>query len=121
VVFGPKVSSGNGVRMEPILNLRMFLSAKGLLGRITNLRSSSGILKPQLAWYLTRERERAQHLGCWSHRICSEGEEKPLRTSYLKKVQKGDRQIWKRCRRVILEAFRSSVVERSGIRWGINF
>jgi hypothetical protein len=42
VVFGPKVSSGNGVQMEPISNLRVFLSAKGLLGCVTKLRRSSG-------------------------------------------------------------------------------
>jgi hypothetical protein len=47
VVFGPKVSSGNGVRMEPISNLRMFLSANGLLGHVTKLRRSSGRIKPQ--------------------------------------------------------------------------
>jgi hypothetical protein len=57
VVFGAKVSSGNGVRMEPISNLRMFLSANELLGCITKLRSSSRRLKPQSAWYLTTERE----------------------------------------------------------------
>jgi hypothetical protein len=39
---------------EPILNLRMFLSAKGLLGRVTKLRRSSGRIKPQPVWYLTR-------------------------------------------------------------------
>jgi hypothetical protein len=64
VVFGPKVSSGNGVWMEPISNLRMFLSAKGLLGCVTKLRRSSDRIKPQPTWYLTRERESAQHLGC---------------------------------------------------------
>jgi hypothetical protein len=57
VVFGPKVSSVNGVRMEPISNLRMFLSAKGLVGHVMKLRRSSGRIKPQSAWYLTTERE----------------------------------------------------------------
>jgi hypothetical protein len=56
----------------------MFLSAKGLLGHVTKLRRSSGRIKPQPAWYLTRERERAQHLGCWSLKIYLEGEEKHL-------------------------------------------
>jgi hypothetical protein len=46
VVFGPKVSSGNGVRMEPISNLKMFMSAKGLFGGITKIKSSSSRLKP---------------------------------------------------------------------------
>jgi hypothetical protein len=41
------------------LNLRMFLSAKGLLGRVTKLRRSSGRIKPQSVWYLTIERERS--------------------------------------------------------------
>jgi hypothetical protein len=58
VVFGPKVSSGNGVRMEPISNLRMFLSAKGLLGHVTKLRRSSGRIKPQVGVVFDhRERE----------------------------------------------------------------
>jgi hypothetical protein len=56
-VFGPKVSSGNGVRMEPISNLRMFMRAKGLLGHVTKLRRSSGRIKPQPTWYLTTQRE----------------------------------------------------------------
>jgi hypothetical protein len=86
VVFGPKVSSGNGVRMEPISNLIIFLSAKVLLGRVTKLRKGSSRIKMHLAWYLTTEREKYQHLGCWSHRICSEGEEKHLRPSDLEKV-----------------------------------
>jgi hypothetical protein len=59
VVFGPKVSSGNGVRMELISNLIMFLSAKGLLGHVTKLRRSGSRIKPQLAWYLTMEREKS--------------------------------------------------------------
>jgi hypothetical protein len=75
--------------MELILNLRIFPSAKGLLGHVTKLRRSSGRIKPQSAWYLTRERESTQHLGCWSCRICSKGEEKPLRTLDLDKVQEG--------------------------------
>jgi hypothetical protein len=70
VVFGPKVSSGNGVRREPILNLRMFLSAKGLLSHVTKLRRSSNRIKPQSMWYLKKDRERDKHLGCWSHKIC---------------------------------------------------
>jgi hypothetical protein len=57
VVFGPKVSSGNGVRMETISNLGMFLSDKGLLGHVMKLRRSSGRIKPQPVWYLTTERE----------------------------------------------------------------
>jgi len=36
-----------------------------------------------------REIERSQHLGCWSRRIYSKGEEKPLRPSDLEKVQDG--------------------------------
>jgi hypothetical protein len=40
-----------------ISDLRMFLSAKGLLGHVKKLRKSSGRIKPQLAWYLTTERE----------------------------------------------------------------
>jgi hypothetical protein len=82
VVFGPKVSSGNGVRMEPISNLRIFLSAKGLLGPVTKLRRSSDRIKPQSVWYLTRERESAQHLGCWSYTIRRE-KENPSRPSDL--------------------------------------
>jgi hypothetical protein len=42
-----------------ISDLRMFLSAKGLLGRVTKLRRSSGRIKPQSTWYLTTERERS--------------------------------------------------------------
>jgi hypothetical protein len=42
---------------EPISNLRVFLSAKGLLGHVTKLRRSSGRIKPQSVWYLTTERE----------------------------------------------------------------
>jgi hypothetical protein len=63
VVFGPKVSSGNGVRMEPISNLRMFLSAKGLLGHVTKLRRSSGRIKPVGVVFDHRERER--ELNTW--------------------------------------------------------
>jgi hypothetical protein len=33
-----------------ISDLRMFLSAKGLLGRVTKLRRGSGRIKPQPAW-----------------------------------------------------------------------
>jgi hypothetical protein len=58
-VFGPKVPSGNGVWMEPISNLRLFLSAKGLLGHVTKLRRSSGRIKQQSVWYLTTKRERS--------------------------------------------------------------
>jgi hypothetical protein len=86
VVFGPKVSSGNGVWMEPISNLRMFLSANVLLGHVTKFRRSSGRIKPQSVWYLTRERESAQHWGCWGRRICLEGKEKPLRPLDPEKV-----------------------------------
>jgi hypothetical protein len=42
---------------EPISNLRVFLSAKGLLGRVTKLRRSRGRIKLQPTWYLTIERE----------------------------------------------------------------
>jgi hypothetical protein len=42
---------------EPILNLRMFMSVKGLLGSVMKLRRSSGRKKLQPTWYLTRERE----------------------------------------------------------------
>jgi hypothetical protein len=73
--------------MEPISNLRMYLSVKGLLDRVTNLGRSSDRIKMQSAWYLTTER--AQHLGCWSHRICLEGEEKNLQPLDLEKLQKG--------------------------------
>jgi hypothetical protein len=59
VVFGPKVLSGNGVHMELISNLRMFLSANGLLGRVTKLRRSSSRIKPQPVWYLTTEKDRS--------------------------------------------------------------
>jgi hypothetical protein len=48
-------------------------------------------------------------LGCWSHRICSDGRE----------IQY-DHQIWRRYRRVILEALQSSTIGRSGVRGGIN-
>jgi hypothetical protein len=72
-----------------ISNLRLFLSAKGLLGCVTNLRRSSDRIKPQPMWYLTRERESTQHLGFWSRRICLKGEEKPLRPLDPEKVKKG--------------------------------
>jgi hypothetical protein len=49
---------------EKILNLIMFLSAKGLLGHITKLRSSRGRLKLQPTWYLTTERDNST-LGVW--------------------------------------------------------
>jgi hypothetical protein len=48
-------------------------------------------------------------LGCWSRRICSDERE----------IQY-DRQIKRRYKRVILEALRSSAIERSGVRGGIN-
>jgi hypothetical protein len=63
VVFEPKVSSGNGVRMEPISNLRMFLSAKGLLGRVTKLRRSSGRIKPVASVVFDHKERECSTLG----------------------------------------------------------
>jgi hypothetical protein len=95
VVIRPEVSGGSCVRKNQFLDPRMFLSGKGLLGHVTKLRRCSDIVKPQPVWYMATGRKRAQHQKCWSHRICSGGKEIPH-----------DRQIWSRCRRVILETFR---------------
>jgi hypothetical protein len=40
-----------------ISDLRMFLSDKGLLGRVTKLKRSSDRIKLQPVWYLTIEKE----------------------------------------------------------------
>jgi hypothetical protein len=100
----PRVSGGNCVWKNQFLDLRMFLSAKESLGCVTKLRRCSGIIKPQSVWYMATGRERAQHQKCWSHRICSGGKENPH-----------DRQIWRRCRRVILETFRDSTIGRNEV------
>jgi hypothetical protein len=42
---------------EPISNLRTFLSAKRLLGRVTKLRRGRSLIKPQQTWYLATGRE----------------------------------------------------------------
>jgi hypothetical protein len=94
MVIRPEVLGGSCVRKNQFLDPRMFLSGKGFLGCVTNLRRCSDIVKPQPVWYMATERKRAQHQKCWSYRICSGGKEIPH-----------DYQIWSRCRRVILETF----------------
>jgi hypothetical protein len=82
------------VRKNQFFDPRMFLSGKGLLGHVSNLRRCNNIVKPQSEWYMATERKRAQNQKCWSHRICSGGKDIPH-----------DHKIWSRCRRVILENF----------------
>jgi hypothetical protein len=62
----------------------MFLSVKELLDNVTKLRRCSGVMKPQSLWYMAIERERAQHMKCWSHWIFSEGKENPHNCQILK-------------------------------------
>jgi len=95
VVIRPKVSGGICVRKKKILDPKLLLSGKGLLGHVTKLRKCSNIVKPQPVWYMAIVGKIAQHQKCWSRRICSGGKEIPH-----------DRQIWSRCKRVILETFR---------------
>jgi hypothetical protein len=64
--FGPKVLS-EIVLEEPILNHRLFLSAKEVLSCVKQLRRSSSRVIIDVVFSTERERST---LECGSHRIC---------------------------------------------------